>query len=188
MQKVISQSQESSVCVSGFPSVVQANEWMCGPAVVHSIFGFYGKFVFQQDLIKELKTTEEWGTDIIQMYKTFENHNFRIKKGTFSINQVKRFIDRNTPVILEIQAWADEEIDYATTYENDHFLVAIGYDTTGILFEDPYIAHKGHIEYEELEKRWHCRYRSRTRFGEHFGIAVLGKKPSFDGTKIVPIH
>lgn len=186
-QKTIIPMEETVVCVSGFPSVIQANEWMCGPAVVQSMFSFYGVFVFQHDLVQELKTTEERGTDIVKIHKAFKTHNFRIKKGSFTLKQVKRFIDRNIPVILEIQAWAEEETDYSTTYSNDHFVVAIGYDETGIIFEDPYIAHKGHIEFEDLENRWHCQYQSRAKRGEHFGVAVLGKKPKFDYTMIVPI-
>ena len=93
---------------------------------------------------------------------------------------------KKRPVILAIQAWADDPatIDWANTYEHGHYVVATGYDAKNIYFMDPYT--RGtytFIPRAQLEKRWHDVDDPGTL--EHFGIMFSGKPPAYDPEKIV---
>lgn len=43
-------------------------------------------------------------------------------------------------MIVEIQAWSDDEDPkYDTDFDDGHYVVAIGFDSTYFYFEDPWI-------------------------------------------------
>lgn len=89
-----------------------------------------------------------------------------------SQQRLKQFLDVGKPVLVMLQAWADEPVNYADDWNDGHWVVAIGYDNTGFYFEDPSIARRrGFLSYEELAIRWH----DVGKYGQHvpqYGIAL----------------
>lgn len=183
----IIESNETQVLIKNFPSVIQSNDWACGPAVVQSLLNFYGITIFQEDLFKELKTSNDTGTDILDMANFFKHRGFDISFGEKTTDELKAMIDDNTPVIIEIQAWADSPKAYEKTSNNSHFIVVIGYNDSGFICEDPYIPTKGFISYEELEKRWHSKSSVRGELLNKVAISITGEQPKFKPSKIVEI-
>lgn len=83
----------------------------------------------------------------------FENHLFI--SITWDIN--KEINERKKLVICEIQAWTDNPpVDYSKSYDEGHFVVAIGYDDSNIYFMDPCtVGNYTYIPNKELITRWH---------------------------------
>lgn len=74
-----------------------------------------------------------------------------------SINELQSELSSGRPVILLLQAWADDDSPpYPEDFEDGHYVVAIGYDNDYIYYEDPWVI--GSITYTtkiELMNRWH---------------------------------
>lgn len=181
------ESTEPEVILKHYPRVVQANDWMCGPAVTHAALIFYGTLVFQEDLIKDLKTCEKNGTDLVEISKFFERKKFDVTfKENMSIDEVKKFIDKDTPVIIEIQAWGDNK-NYEGSHANSHFVTVIGYNDRGFICEDPWIENRGFITFKSLNSRWHANATIKPKHLTRPGLAIGGRDPKFSDDKIVPI-
>ncbi|MBK7282920.1 C39 family peptidase [Candidatus Aalborgicola defluviihabitans] len=59
-------------------------------------------------------------------------------------DELKGRIDSRIPVLLAIQAWATPPVDWST-FENGHYVVAVGYDNDHFYFMDP--STLGHYTY-----------------------------------------
>jgi len=94
-----------------------------------------------------------------------------------SLAELKSFLDQRKPVVLLLQAWGEQEDEtprdgYRDVWEDGHYLVAIGYDRTGVYFEDPSLQGvRGYLSFEELEERWHDWGRNQEELN-HFGAAM----------------
>lgn len=86
--------------------------------------------------------------------------------------EVMTYIDKEIPVIMLLQA-----------REDYHRVIAIGYDETRLIFEDPYSFNRVYIPIDELEERWQAKEKWK-KISQH-GIAVYGKEPMYDEHKIV---
>lgn len=76
-------------------------------------------------------------------------------------------------MIVEIQAWADEGTNYATDYDDGHYVVAIGFDANYYYFEDPWILGSiGYISKKDFVTRWHDYVNSEQRKVYNIGIIV----------------
>jgi hypothetical protein len=91
-----------------------------------------------------------------------------------------RFIDKNVPVIVLIQAWGNEN-DFRKNYKNcwddGHFVVVIGYTDKNVLISDPALFTAGYIPIPEFIDRRHDIDEAKTY---QLGIAVYGRKPRFN--------
>jgi predicted double-glycine peptidase len=96
---------------------------------------------------------------------------------------LKEHLDRRRPVLILVQAWGQTEdeaprVSYENIWEDDHYLVAIGYDRDGVYFEDPSLQGiRGYLSWEDLEQRWHARGPNGTelhRFGAALWMPLAG--------------
>jgi len=170
-----------------FPDTRQATEFDCGAAVVQGVLRYYGTDCLGAELIRYLHTDEE-GTRARNIIGYLLHHGLSVRAGQMTIPELEYWIDRSIPVILDIQAWAEDAgTNYAATIEEGHYVVAIGYDEDFIYFEDPsLLSVKGKIPREELDARWHDR--SENTYFEHFGIAVWGNEPQYDPSEVRSIQ
>ena len=173
-----------------FPEARQSTNFSCGAASIQAILYYYGIDIREDNIIKmlDVKPTSivHSGIDPDIMKKKLEDI-WKLKvlmKQNMTIDNLKKLIDKNIPVILAIQAWQSEdetkgEVDYSETYFDGHYVVAIGYTDKHIIFEDPSIlSNRGYLTYGELNDRWHDKdFKNRTY--EHLGLAVYGKKPKY---------
>lgn len=159
------------------PERRQGTNYSCGAAAIQSVLAYYGIDIRESELKEALNTNPETGTDeqdIVNLAKKFGFHSFM---KSLSIRKVIEYIEQDIPVILLIQAWADEPTDYSKTRNFPHFVVAVGYSSKGLYFEDPSLIFNGFLSFQELESRW------RGSDSDHLGIVIFGKKPEYNENK-----
>ena len=80
-----------------------------------------------------------------------------------TIRQLRNELRMRHPVMLMIQAYGMRPrrrklrpiLDYRRDWKDGHWVVAIGYDTHAIFFEDPSMqAVRGYLLDDELQQRW----------------------------------
>ncbi len=169
------------------PDSRQYEDFSCGAVALQSILGYYGKGLEEEwTLIKELKIDPRVGTNPNQLERFAKKLGYKIKIiQPMSLKELKNLLKQKKPVIMMIQAWKDFKKmtkSYAKDWADGHWVVAIGYDKTGIYFEDPELtAIRGYIPYKELEQRWHD-IDAHNRHIHNYGMAIwkpLTKKPAY---------
>jgi len=173
-----------------FPETRQATSFSCGAASVQSILYYYGHEHKEADLVEALPTNPDHGTRPGDIVSYFVEHNLYVHAAKMTIEQVKWWIDRGVPVMLDIQAWTDNpNEDWATSLDDGHWVVAIGYDDEHVIFDDPSIlGNRGYIPFAELDKRWHDVEDDVKYLKDHFGIAVFGQEPCYNPDKMLKIE
>lgn len=166
-----------------FPDVRQNTNYDCGVVCVQAVLAYYGIEYSEPRLQKDLKTSKKWGTSAARIVKFFKYKKFKVKRGSFTIEQIKKFIHMKRPVIILIQAWGPEEVDYKHTNQYGHYVIVCGYNKKGLVIEDPAIFGRGIISYASLKKRWHA---DDNGIINNFGIAVWGKHP-YNYSSLYPI-
>jgi len=98
------------------------------------------------------------GSDPEHIIRAAKKYRLKIQEfRPMNIDQLKQFVSEGKPVMIMIQAWRDyASIKYKNDWCDGHWIVAIGYDKSGVYFEDPSLAAiRGFIKYSDLEIRWH---------------------------------
>lgn len=172
-----------------FPETRQSQSFDCGASATQSVLYYYGIERREDLLIKELGSTPERGTPPGHIAKYILENGLSLYAGKMSIASLKRWIDKGVPVIMPIQAWPeDPNKDYALALDEGHYVCAIGYEDAQIIFDDPsLLGNRGYIPEVELDKRWHDVAENKWLL-DHFGIAVFGRKPSFNPQKMIKIE
>ena len=166
-----------------FPDIKQNTSYDCGVVCVQSVLAYYGIEYTETKLAKMLKVSKKYGTSIAPIVKFFRYKKFKVEYGTFSAEQVKKYMRRKIPVIILIQAWGEPGTDYTGINQYGHYVVVSGYNPKGFIIEDPGIFGRGFISYRNLENRWHA---DDIKPVSHFGMAIWGKEP-YDYNKLYPI-
>lgn len=139
------------------PLCRQETAYTCGAACVQSILGVYGMDYRQDELAQILDAKPLLGTDYHKIILFMKMLGFQASYvKNMGIDNLKSFInDRVTP-LLQIQAWAENGVDYASGWQNAHYVIACGYDGNQIFFMDPWtLGNYTYLPAEELLKRWH---------------------------------
>jgi ABC-type bacteriocin/lantibiotic exporter with double-glycine peptidase domain len=160
------------------PDIFQNTDYDCGVECVQAILAFYGVDYTEFQLEKLLKVSRKNGTKIKSIVEFFRRRKYKVKCGQFTFDDLKKFIHRNTPVIILIQAWKDTDTDYELTNSWGHYVIVNGYNKKGFIIEDPAMFGRGFLSYNQLKKRWHG-YGDNNKVVYNFGIAVYGK-PRYD--------
>src|SRR3990167_1816064 len=124
------------------PEVQQPDDYSCGAAALMSVAAYYGVGPEKLEQFKAAAgTTAEHGT----YYRNMENYVRSLGldvsvKTEMTIDELKKLLDEQVPIILSIQAYADDLKVYDDPNSNadGHYVVAIGYDMEGnFYFMDP---------------------------------------------------
>lgn len=171
------------------PDNRQATGFTCGAAAAQAVLGFYGIDRTEDELVDAMKTNEEDGTAPGNIVRILLGAGLSVYAGKMTIALLKRILDRHIPVILNIQAWADDPaslpVDYSDRWDDGHYLVATGYEDGNILFSDSSIlGNLGYIPENELDNRWHDIREVGGIRTDHFGIAAFGKEPKFNRDRV----
>ena len=181
-----------------FPEARQSTNFSCGAASVQAILYYYGMDVREDAIINKLnvKPTSiiHSGVDPSTIKKSLENiWGLKVDMKEMTIEDVKSYIDKEIPVMLAIQAWNDNYLtekgvhDYSKSYDDGHYVVAIGYSNDTMYFDDPSILdNHGYMSFNELNNRWHDQDSSGRKY-EHLGIAVYGKPHTFKPNELKKI-
>ncbi|MBN2790856.1 MAG: peptidase C39 family protein [Candidatus Delongbacteria bacterium] len=165
------------------PKLRQTYDYDCGAQALQSILVYYGIELSEDILIKHANTNEEIGTLSKDILTVLKRYNLQYDQRRMSIEDLKNYIHINIPVIILLQAWSKDPVDYKNNYDHGHWVIAIGYDKEKIIFEDPYSFKHTWLKFQELKDRWHAK--EDQKILKHYGIAVYGKKAKYESSGIV---
>ena len=168
-----------------FPELKQTFKYDCGASALESIFSYYGLDILEEEIIKIAKTTEKTGTPVLEIIKTINHFGLKPKLKYLTIKDLKRLVSRKIPVILRIQAWADNKnIEWKNSWKNGHYVVAVGYDKNKIYFEDPWSIKRTYLTFKELDDRWHDIDIDGKKYC-NCGIFILNKRAKYNPNKAI---
>ena len=134
----------------------------------------------------ENDTAERYGLPGIVRVAVINRYNAQTY-NRMTIDQLKAYIDAQTPVLLTIQAWPEKTVDWSQDWKDGHYVVAIGYDSDNIYFMDPAtIGNYTYIPVDEFLARWHDKDQRKKKL-INFGIVIDGKEPAYDPEQIKPL-
>jgi predicted double-glycine peptidase len=171
------------------PTDRQFSYWDCGDAVVVSALARFGIEPNPESLIKDLGSTEDWGTEPESINSVLESYGLTVELKEMTIEDVKQYIDNNIPVILDIQAWHFEdggEYDYTNEWQDGHYVTAYGYTEEVIKFKDPSSLINRDMTWEGLESRWHDIDKQGNKL-YNIGIACYGLPVTYNSNKTEPL-
>ena len=141
--------------IVNIPEVRQSTNYTCGPSVMLSILGSYD-IESREDKLSILMNTNKNGTEFSGFIKVAEKYNIKYKYDSFTIEDIKSFIDNEYPCIVALQAWSsNNNTDYTKSFEHGHYVIPISYDENKIYFEDPSVIGLTYLTFEEFKNRWH---------------------------------
>jgi hypothetical protein len=148
----------------------QIDGYTCGPASLEMLFDFYGLDISQREIAGAARTASD-GTYTCDMVRAAHFSNLSTSVGRYSaditgytdrelgyaafeywgmtIDQLKSLIDAGDPVIV-LTTW--------------HFLVAVGYSSTRITFQDPFWGENRSLTLDEFKSAWD--------YSSHWGLFV----------------
>ena len=164
--------------ILNFPELRQTYNYDCGAKAAEAVLAYYNTDIREGEIMKLAGTTRA-GTPIKGIVKVMHKHGLKCKVSKMTIDQVKKHIEMNRPVILVLQAWTNKEkVNWEKDWIDGHYVVAIGYDRKRIYFEDPSSVLRTYLSYKELTKRWHDVDTDGKRY-INFGIVAYGKDHNY---------
>lgn len=143
-----------------FPRIQQYRRGVCGQTCLSMILQYFNIKETVKELEENVETEKEReerdaGLSPESLVKVLSR--FKIKstiKKNPSLEEIKEAIDDDRPVIIELQAYYEGR-DLNTSWEDGHYIVAIGYTLDYLIFADPSSYYKTYLKFEELIPRWH---------------------------------
>ncbi len=172
------------------PLVRQATDYTCGVAALQSILRYYGIEIREDRLAAILKSDPDNGTSYVAIESYARENGFTTSIRTgMSLEELKAILRNGSPVLCAIQAWPNQPVDWKTDWDDGHWVVAIGYDETRILFMDPStLGNYTYIPNEEFLDRWHDTDSDCVTKLTHFGIAISKPSPDYDADAILRLE
>jgi hypothetical protein len=160
------------------PDIAHLIDSRSGVAALMSVCRYYGVGPEDDlDFARDLSLDHDW-PDPERLVAAAVRYGLSASaRCPMSTGELKGYLDERKPVVMLGQAWGEEENEtprasYLDVWEDDHYLVAIGYDRTGVIFEDPSLQGvRGFLSWEELERRWHARGPNGAEW-RRFGAAI----------------
>ena len=171
--------------ILNFPRVAQGFTYDCGAAAFQLVLTYYGVYERETEFMKILKTVpvEKFnnGTKLSAIKKGAEFYGFECEiKRNMTDKDLIKCIDKDIPVIVLLQAWRlKEDEEWTESYNNGHYVVAIGYTKDKIIFEDPYSFTRNYLTFSELKQRWHAVNDNSKPDPISVGVIIYGY-PTFD--------
>jgi len=171
------------------PLARQATDYTCGVAALQSVLGYYGEDIRQDVLASAMGSNEQDGTRYLRMVEYAQGKGYTVQVNqNMTVESLKGFIDQKLPVIVLIQAWPDAPVDWATDYDDGHYVVAVGYDQNFMYFMDPStLGNFTYIPVDEFVQRWHDKDGDGSIL-TRFGMIVSKGAPSYDPQKLLPLN
>lgn len=175
--------------ILNFPELRQVYNYDCGAIATQCILGYYGIELREDEIMKRLKTDPEEGSSWKRIMRMFNSYGLKAQHGAFTTEKLIEKINEHIPVLVVLQAYPDDitKVDWKKDYDDGHYVTAIGYNSTSIIFEDPSSIYRTYLPFDELDLRWHDIDPYTNEKLEHFGIAVSGKNPQFHNKYLVKL-
>ncbi len=166
------------------PIVRQSTDYSCGAAALLGVLHFFQLYEEpESSLFASLKTTPKDGTAPDDLFLVAKDLGLEAEmRENTTLAELRTALQQGRPAILDIQAWSGEETEpvWKDTWEEGHYVVAIGMDKTYVYFMDPVVGTGyTYLTQKDLMDRWHD-YEDRTgvvRKYYQLAIFLKGKKP-----------
>ncbi len=169
--------------IKDFPNFRQFFIYDCGATAMQMVLAYYGFDLRIKKISEIIGTNSKTGTSIKGFKKVAKEFGLKFKSGKMTVKSLKKYIDKNIPVIILIQAWKKEVKNYENCWDSGHCVIPIAYDEDKIYFEDPASISITYLTKDELEKRWHDI--DDNKKVKNIGIAFYGKKPMYNPHKAI---
>lgn len=137
----------SGLYIEGVPFFPQ-DEYMCGPAALASVIGYYGTAAVMEDVAKEAYSEKLKGTLPMDLLLYAKAKGFEAKYYKGSMSGLKESLSRGEPLILFLN------LGYSF-YPVGHYIVAVGMDeAAGLVFAHSGTEKEQAFTMKELEKSW----------------------------------
>jgi predicted double-glycine peptidase len=157
------------------PGIVQATNYTCGAAALLAICRYYGLGPRSERHVVEDMRFGTAGSDPEHVLRAVAKYGLVHEEfRPMSMQQLRVCLERERPIMVMLQAWADPPPrSYKDHWDDGHWVVAIGYDTQGIYFADPSLAGaRGYLTDMDLDERWHDIEGDDGHHVEHYGVAI----------------
>lgn len=154
----------------------QETNYSCGAAAVREVLLYYGMDVPEAYLRLAMGSNPQDGTNPSAMVDYLNRAGLRAEARQMSIPDLHACVDAGVPVIIDLQAWADEPTDYSSDLEDGHYAVLSGYEDGMLFFADPAHPKPVFLAEQDLGPRWHDVEADGT-ITNCLGIAVMGQEP-----------
>jgi predicted double-glycine peptidase len=193
VRSIIGLSMAPSIDLIKVPRLRQATDYTCGVCALQAVLAYYGDDVREDVLSRALKANPRDGTryQAIADYSRKQGYNVAIKKDA-ELQELEAILKSGLPAICLIQAWAEtkssspgKKIDYASDWQDGHYVVAVGFDKDNFYFMDPStVGTYTYIQRNDFLERWHD-----TDGHEklHHFIMVISKEKPYDPEAITEI-
>ena len=136
----------------------QATATYCGVASLQTVMNYWQVYDGRQDVLAELLGTTDDGTkpeNIVSVAQSF-NLTASMKNGS-ALNDLREALSSGVTVILDLQAWTDQEnVNWQEDWEDGHYVVLIGMNEKLIFIMDPSTAATyAYLPISEFLDRWH---------------------------------
>ncbi len=132
--------------IGGIPYIRQ-ERFLCGPACLGMVLGYYGVVIPQKQLADEFYRKKLSGSLNLDLLISARRHGFEAAMHRGSLELLRDFLRRDVPVIALIRTSTDPDLY--------HYLVVFGYDEETRTFT----VHSGgrresRIDYGEFDRNW----------------------------------
>src|SRR3989338_4094955 len=132
---------------ANMPYVKQEKDFYCGPAVVQMLLAKKGAAITQTQLAKELKTTEEIGTNLVDIVCVLSSNGFIAdQKDGASPDDIAGALRENKIVIVCYTGQSHNE---------PHYAIVLALTDKEIVLADPFFGERREVSISEFLERWH---------------------------------
>lgn len=145
------------------PDIQQRTGYSCGAACLEAVAKYFGLAALEEEPYFVALTSMDprvgaHPSELLDAAEKLGLSSSSYEGMTYS--ELRAELDNKHPVLLTLQAYGKgseaADLDYRKVWTEGHWVVAIGYDPTGVFFEDPSLeAIRGYLSYRELDQRWH---------------------------------
>jgi predicted double-glycine peptidase len=162
------------------PITRQTFDYDCGAKALQTLLAYYGVDIREDSLLKELNVSKIDGSSIESIVKFVKRIGFDVEvRQKMTIDDIKHSIDENHPVLVLLQAWADQPLtaeQWRHTDTEGHYAIAIGYGKDRIIFEDPSSIYRTWLKTSEFLDRWHDKDPQTGKKISQFGLILFGRE------------
>jgi ABC-type bacteriocin/lantibiotic exporter with double-glycine peptidase domain len=142
--------------VIDMPKGTQSYQYDCGTKVLHLIMAYYGVEVPYHRLLRKAKEHKKYGLPEDKLIKMAKRRKFNvIAHDGFTLDEIKKQVNKNRPVIVLLQAWVDKGVDYKKTNDFSHYSIVVGFEKKRVILNDPLSFKKVWLTEKEFLDRWH---------------------------------
>jgi ABC-type bacteriocin/lantibiotic exporter with double-glycine peptidase domain len=155
------------------PSGTQAYTYDCGTKALQLVMAYYGEEVPYYKLLRKIRSHKRYGIPERKLANIARGYGFKVTSlNRCSLNQIRKSIDNNQPVIVLMQAWSEKALtseEWKSTEEFGHYSIIIGVSENCVYFNDTLSFYTAWLNVKEFMSRWHGDGKKR------FAIFIDGK-------------